>query len=137
VLDTGVDHATFGQHHGIRQHGRAIVFGRRGARTDAPRGRPPVGRHSAVPVGRTEAVGRPVGIDTGDCAGDGRPGAQRGSGPAATAPQHAPAPKQQRQQQGRSDFRRDGTLRRRTQIVILGIEAYCICMFFSVCPFYC
>jgi len=103
VLDTGVDHATFGQHHGIRQHGRAIVFGRRGARTDAPRG-PTVGRHSTVPVGRTEAVGRLVGVGTGDSAGDGRPGVQRGSGPATTAPQLVAAPKQQRQQQG-SDFR--------------------------------
>jgi len=85
VLDTGVDHTTFRQHHGIRQHGRAIVFGRRGARTDAPRG-PPVGRHSTVPVGRTAAVGHRFGVDTGDCAGDScRPGAQRGSDPATTA----------------------------------------------------
>lgn len=115
VLDTSVDHAAFGQHHSVRQYGRAIVFGGRRTRTDAALRGPTVGRHTTVPVGPAAApVGRRVGFDTDDRGGGGRPGAQRRCRTAATtAAQLVAATKQQHHQRG-SDIRRDGTLKRRT-----------------------
>jgi len=109
VLDTGVDHAAFGQHHGVRQYGRAIVFGGRGTRTDAPQG-PPAGRHTAVSVGRAAPVGRRVGVDTDDCGRGGWPRAQRGHCPATTTAAWLIAASQQQHNQQGSDIRRDGTL---------------------------
>lgn len=110
VLDTSVDHAAFGQHHGVRQYGRAIVSGGRRTRTDVALQGPTVGRHTAVPVGRATPVGRRVGFDTDDCGRGDRPGAQRWCRTAATTAAQLVAATKQQHHQRWSDIRRDGTL---------------------------
>lgn len=86
-MDTGDDHATVQQHDRVHQHGRAVVLGGRGTRTDAA-AVSPAGRHTAVPVGWSAAArGRAV---TRHRAGGvrgrrGRAAAQRSRGNATTA----------------------------------------------------
>lgn len=121
VLGPGADeHAAVQQHDRVRQHGRAVVFGGRGTRTDAAAG--PAGRHTAVPVGRPAARGRAV---TGHRAAGvrgrrGRAAAERGrGGTAATTAARLAAAAQQQRERPRSEVRRDGTVNGQLQLLYL------------------
>lgn len=109
MLDPDVDRAVVQQHHGVHQHGRAIVLGGRRTRAHAA-GRPGRGRpHTAVPVGRQTAVGcGRGGAHTGHRARrvGGRAAAGRGrggAGGATGAPARIAGPAQQQREQQRSE----------------------------------